>query len=49
MRYEALAVGIYLYAAFVLTSSLFVSGSTGIVYMTVMVYSLSAIRVLIPL
>lgn len=46
---EALAVGIYLYATFVLTSSLFVSGSTGIVYMTVMVCCLSAIRVLIAL
>lgn len=44
---EALAVGIYLYATFVLTSSLFVSGSTGIIYMTVMVCCLSAIRVLI--
>jgi hypothetical protein len=46
---EALAVGIYLYATFVLTSSLFVSGSTGIIYMTVMVCCLSAIRVLIAL
>jgi hypothetical protein len=46
---EALAVGIYLYATFVLTSSLFVSGSTGIVYMTVMVCCLGAIRVLIAL
>lgn len=46
---EAFAVGIYLYATFVLTSSLFVSGSTGIVYMTVMVCCLSAIRLLTAL
>lgn len=43
---EALAVGIYLYATFVLTSSLFISGSTAIVYMTVMVLCLSTIRIL---
>ena len=42
---EALAVGIYLYATFVLTSSLFISGSVGIVYMTTMVLCLSAIRI----
>jgi hypothetical protein len=43
---ETLAVGIYLYATFVLTSSVFVSGETGITYMTVMVVCLSLIRVL---
>lgn len=43
---ESLAVGIYLYATFVLASSLFISGSAGITYMTTMVLCLSAIRVL---
>jgi hypothetical protein len=43
---EAGAVGIYLYATFVLTSSLFISGSEGITYMVVMVLCLSGIRIL---
>lgn len=43
---EALAVGIYLYATFVLTSSLFIDGNAGIVYMTTMVLCLSAVRIL---
>lgn len=43
---EALAVGIYLYATFVLTSSLFIDGNASIVYMTTMVLCLSAIRIL---
>ncbi|KAH8703447.1 hypothetical protein BGW36DRAFT_369351 [Talaromyces proteolyticus] len=46
---EILAVGIYLYATFVLTSSLFVSGQTAIIYMTVMVCCLSTIRVLLAI
>lgn len=43
---EALAVGIYLYATFVLTSLLYLSGQQAIIYATVMLLSLSAIRVL---
>jgi hypothetical protein len=42
---ETLAVGVYLYATFVLTSSLFLSGEQAIIYATVMVLSLGAIRV----
>jgi hypothetical protein len=42
---EALAVGIYLYATFVLTSLLYLSGQQAIVYATPMSLSLSAIRV----
>jgi hypothetical protein len=42
---ETLAVGLYLYATFVLTSSLFLSGEQAIIYATVMVLSLGAIRV----
>jgi hypothetical protein len=42
---ETLAVGLYLYATFVLTSSLFLSGEQEIIYVTVMVLSLGAIRV----
>lgn len=43
---EALAVGVYLYATFVVTSSLFLSGFQAIIYATVMILSMSAIRVL---
>ncbi|KAL9117363.1 MAG: hypothetical protein Q9187_006101 [Circinaria calcarea] len=43
---EALAVGVYLYATFVVTSSLFLSGTQAILYATVMILSMSAIRVL---
>jgi len=43
---EALAVGVYLYATFVLTSSLFLSGEQAMLYATVMILSLSAIRIL---
>jgi len=43
---ETLAVGLYLYATFVLTSSLFFSGEQAIIYAAVMVLSLGAIRVL---
>ena len=42
---ETLAVGLYLFATFVLTSSLFLSGEQAIIYATVMVLSLGAIRV----
>ncbi len=42
---ETLAVGIYLYATFVLTSVLFLSGEEGIIYAVVMVLSLAAVRV----
>jgi hypothetical protein len=42
---ETLAVGIYLYATFVLTSSLFLSGEQAIIYATVMILSLGAIRI----
>lgn len=43
---EALAVGVYLYATFVLTSSLFLSGQQAMIYATTMILSLSAIRIL---
>ncbi len=43
---ETLAVGVYLYATFVLTSLLFLSGEQAIIYATIMVLSLGAIRVL---
>ncbi|MCJ1474034.1 hypothetical protein MMC13_002692 [Lambiella insularis] len=46
---EAMAVGIYMYATFVLTSSLFLSGRQAIIYATVMTLSLSAIRILVSL
>lgn len=42
---ESLAVGLYLYATFVLTSSLFLGGEQAIIYAAVMVLSLGAIRV----
>lgn len=43
---EALAVGVYLYATFVIASSLFLSGEQAIIYATVMILGMSAIRVL---
>lgn len=43
---ETLAVGVYLYATFMLTSSLFIDGNAGIVYMTTMVLCLSAASIL---
>lgn len=46
---ESLAVGIYLYATFVLTSVLFLNADKAIVYSTVMTVCLSAVRVLTTL
>lgn len=46
---EALAVGIYLYATFVLTSTLFLNADRAIVYSTVMTVCLSAVRILTTL
>ena len=43
---EAVAVGVYLYATCVLTSSLFLNGTQAILYATVMILSMSAIRIL---
>ncbi|KDQ19491.1 hypothetical protein BOTBODRAFT_28066 [Botryobasidium botryosum FD-172 SS1] len=43
---ESIAVGIYLYATFVLASTLFLTGEQSIEYTTLMVLSLSAIRIL---
>jgi hypothetical protein len=43
---EALAVGIYLYATFVLTSSLFISGEMALSYACVVILCLSAVRIL---
>jgi len=43
---ETMAVGIYLYATFVLSSSMFLSGEQAIIYATIMILGLSAIRVL---
>lgn len=43
---ESLAVGIYLYATFVLTSSLFLNADKAIVYAVVMTVCLSGIRIL---
>ena len=43
---EALAVGIYLYATFVLTSVVFLSGQEAMIYMVVTVLAQSAVRVL---
>ena len=43
---ESLAVGIYLYATFVLTSSLFLNADKAIHYLTILSISLSAIRIL---
>ena len=46
---ETTAVGIYLYATFVLTSLLFLNADKAIVYATVMAISLSGVRVLTAL
>lgn len=46
---EVLAVGIYLYATFVLTSTLFLNADRAIIYSTVMTVCLSAVRVLVTL
>lgn len=43
---EALAVGIYLYATFVLTSVQFLSGSTGLTYAAIMAICMSLVRIL---
>ena len=43
---EALAVGIFLYATFVLTSSLFLTGEQAIIYASVMILSMSSIKLL---
>jgi hypothetical protein len=43
---ESLAVGIYLYATFTLTSSLFLNADKAIAYLTILSISLSAIRIL---
>ncbi|KAI9784390.1 MAG: hypothetical protein M1816_000861 [Peltula sp. TS41687] len=43
---QTLAVGIYLYATFVLASMMFLTGNEAIVYTTVMVICLSAIRII---
>lgn len=46
---EALAVGLYLYATFILTSTVFLNADRAIIYSTVMIVCLSAIRVLATL
>jgi len=46
---ESLAVGIYLYATFVLTSTLFLNADKAIIYSTVMTVCLSAVRILTTL
>ncbi|KAI9652093.1 MAG: hypothetical protein M1831_007226 [Alyxoria varia] len=43
---ETLAVGIYLYATFVLTSLMFLSGSEAILYACVLILSLAVVRLL---
>ena len=43
---EALAVGIFLYATFILTSSLFLTGEQAIIYASVMILSMSTIKLL---
>ena len=43
---ETFAVGIYLYATFVLTSTLFLSGEEAITYASVLILSLAAVRLL---
>ena len=43
---ETLAVGVYLYATFVLTSTQFLSGSTGLAFFTIMAVCSSAVRIL---
>lgn len=46
---EVLTVGIYLYATFVLTSTLFLNADRAIVYSTVMTMCLSGVRILTTL
>ena len=46
---ETIAVGIYLYATFVLTSLLFLNADKAIVYATVMAICLSVVRILVVL
>jgi hypothetical protein len=43
---EALAVGIYLYATIVLTSIQFISGSTGLIFASIMAVCMSVVRIL---
>lgn len=43
---ETLAVGVYLYATFVLTSTQFLSGNTGLAFVTIMALCSSAVRIL---
>ena len=43
---ESLAVGIYLYATFVLTSTIFLNADKAITYTTIMTLCLSAVRIL---
>lgn len=43
---EASAVGIYLYATIVLTSTQFLSGSTGLIFATIMAVCMSLVRIL---
>ena len=46
---EAIAVGIYLYATFVLTSLLFLNADKAMMYATTMAICLSVIRILVVL
>ncbi|KAI5193563.1 hypothetical protein AUEXF2481DRAFT_75934 [Aureobasidium subglaciale EXF-2481] len=43
---ETLAVGVYLYATFVLTSTQFLSGNTGLTFVTIMALCSSIVRIL---
>lgn len=43
---ETLAVGVYLYATFVLTSTQFLSGNTGLTFVTIMALCSSVVRIL---
>lgn len=43
---ETLAVGLYLYATFVLTSTLFLSGEEAIIYACVLILSMASVRLL---
>lgn len=43
---ETLAVGVYLYATFVLTSTQFLSGNTGLAFVTIMALCSSVVRIL---
>jgi hypothetical protein len=44
---ETLAVGVYLYATFVLTSMQFLSGNTGLAFVTIIVLCSSMVRLLV--